>query len=239
MPLIDRSLSSERSSLAELFFVLILWQGSNTARRAHRVSDPFICQSPQPSDDDRPREIHRIARMAVQYTNDCRLHGTIQILLPGQVPRVQFTVSARADGPGEGLFHKTACHGCLATPFGGSVVLYGWNISAGTSAAGTKLKWPMLACYSEAVRSPKEGIASQDFLIFADCRRASLNPATYALGGYREDLSEIVQRCNDGLRGGQAALEYAEARDWRRLSLAEIEWNNAKIGDMRRRSSDA
>jgi hypothetical protein len=37
----------------------------------------------------------------------------------------------------------------------------------------------------------------------------------------------------------KAELAHAEARNRRRLTLAEIEWNSAKIGDLRRRSSEA
>jgi hypothetical protein len=51
------------------------------------------------------------------------------------------------------------------------------------------------------------------------------------IGSFIERLQRWYSRYN-------AELAHAEAIDRRRPSLAEIEWNGAMIGELRRRSSD-
>jgi hypothetical protein len=65
--------------------------------------------------------------------------------------------------------------------------------------------------------------------------------ATIALSGgaFRTPpvIGKLFKRLQRWFARYRAELEYAEARD-RRPTLAEMEWNGAMIGDLRRRSSD-
>ena len=51
-------------------------------------------------------------------------------------------------------------------------------------------------------------------------------------------IGKLFERLQRWFARYRAELEYAEARDRRRPTLAEMEWNAAMIGDLRRRSSD-
>ena len=66
--------------------------------------------------------------------------------------------------------------------------------------------------------------------------------ATIALSGgaFRtpQVIGKLFERLQRWIARYRAELEYAEARDRRRPTLAEMEWNGAMIGDLRRRSSD-
>jgi hypothetical protein len=54
-----------------------------------------------------------------------------------------------------------------------------------------------------------------------------------------EVIGSLIERLQRWFARYKAELEYAEAKDRRRPTLAEIEWNGAMVGDLRRRSSDA
>jgi hypothetical protein len=53
-----------------------------------------------------------------------------------------------------------------------------------------------------------------------------------------EVIGSLIERLQRWFARYQAELVYAEARD-RRRPIAEMEWNGAMIGDLRRRSLDA
>jgi hypothetical protein len=54
-----------------------------------------------------------------------------------------------------------------------------------------------------------------------------------------EVISNLIERLQRWFARYRAELTHAEARDRRRQSLAEMEWNGAAISDFRRRSLDA
>ena len=54
-----------------------------------------------------------------------------------------------------------------------------------------------------------------------------------------EVIDSFIERQQRWFARYRTEVTYAEARDRRRQSLAEIEWNGATIGDLRRRSLDA
>jgi hypothetical protein len=52
-------------------------------------------------------------------------------------------------------------------------------------------------------------------------------------------IGRLIERLQRWFARYRTEVTYAEAIDRRRQSLAEIEWNGATIGDVRRRSRDA
>jgi hypothetical protein len=54
-----------------------------------------------------------------------------------------------------------------------------------------------------------------------------------------EIIGSLIEHVQRWFARYRAEVTHAEARDRRRQSLAEIEWNGVTIGDLRRRSLDA
>jgi hypothetical protein len=54
-----------------------------------------------------------------------------------------------------------------------------------------------------------------------------------------EVIGSLIERLQRWFARYRTEVTHAEARDRHRRSLAEIEWNAATIGDLRRRSLDA
>jgi hypothetical protein len=54
-----------------------------------------------------------------------------------------------------------------------------------------------------------------------------------------EVIGSLIERLQRWFARYTAEVTHTEARDRQRQSLAEIEWNGATIGDLRRRSLDA
>jgi hypothetical protein len=72
--------------------------------------------------------------------------------------------------------------------------------------------------------------------------RAAPNVLQMRTGGHPEHpmkvIGSLIERLQRWFARYRAQLVYAEARD-RRRPIAEMEWNGAMIGDLRRRSLDA